>query len=802
MTKKSIYILVLLVLLVVSIMLAASLFRSSISKFTGNYFGASVGYAGAVSCRGCHEQFYELWATSHHGLAMQPYTNEFAEKELRPQAEAIKINKYDYIVEIEQNGGFCVESSTKGQKKYPIVHVMGGKNVYYFLTPMDQGRLQVLPIAYDVRRQEWFDTAASSVRHFPDAPPDTALHWTDPFYTFNTSCYGCHVSQLSTNYDLKTDTYHTTWAEPGINCETCHGPSAEHIKVCEAARAEEEPNDLNIIITRNFDTEQSNSLCASCHAKLTPITTSFKPGDRYFDHFDLTTLENPDFYPDGRDLGENYTYTTWRMSACAKSGKLDCSYCHTSSGRYRFKAADKANNACLPCHKERVENATAHTHHLADSDGNKCVMCHMPMTEFARMTRSDHSMRPPAPAATITFKSPNACNICHTDKDAAWSDKYVRQWHKHDYQKSILEAAHLVAAAREQDWTHLDDILTYLGYEDRDEVTATSLIRLLHASNSEKKWAVIIRALKDDPSPMVRAAAAEALNNYFTSESIHALLVATRDEYRVVRVHAASSLTAVAADMIAAENKEDLIQATEEYISALSARPDGYTSHYNLGNFYMTRREYPRALSSYQTAIKLRPDFLPPYVNAAFAYNATGQNDKAEKSFRKALNIEPNNAPIHLNLGMLLAERRQIRKAETEFRMALRLDPNSAVAAYNLGIILANDRIDEALKWCRKAHTIQPDQTKYAYTYAFYLRQNGAIDKAIEILTNMIDRQVPDPDVYILLGDIYEKQGQFLKAKEVYSAALRNSKLSDSQRYQLSLMILRKESPEQRIHPK
>ncbi|MBM3853616.1 MAG: hypothetical protein FJ399_10725, partial [Verrucomicrobia bacterium] len=30
------------------------------------------GYAGSQSCRECHERFYNLWSTSHHGLAMQP----------------------------------------------------------------------------------------------------------------------------------------------------------------------------------------------------------------------------------------------------------------------------------------------------------------------------------------------------------------------------------------------------------------------------------------------------------------------------------------------------------------------------------------------------------------------------------------------------------------------------------------------------------------------------------------------------------------------------------------------------------
>ncbi len=173
------------------------------------------------------------------------------------------------------------------------------------------------------------------------------------------------------------------------------------------------------------------------------MTDTFKPGDRFFDHYNLTTLEDDDFYPDGRDLGENYTYTLWRMSPCVKSGQLDCMHCHTSSGRFRQK--DDPNKACLPCHKERVENFTDHTRHKADSPGSQCIACHMPMTEFARMRRSDHSMLPPTPAATLQFESPNACNICHTDKDAAWADGYVRKWHTRDYQKPILNFQYLIS---------------------------------------------------------------------------------------------------------------------------------------------------------------------------------------------------------------------------------------------------------------------------------------------------------------------------------------------------------------------
>ena len=98
-----------------------------------------------------------------------------------------------------------------------------------------------------------------------------------------------------------------------------------------------------------------------------------------------------------------------------------------------------------------------------------CIRCHMPMTEFALMRRSDHSMRPPSPAATIEFKSPNACNSCHADKTPQWADRQVRRWHKRDYQASLLAQARLIEAARKRDWSKLPQILDYLGSKPRHE---------------------------------------------------------------------------------------------------------------------------------------------------------------------------------------------------------------------------------------------------------------------------------------------------------------------------------------------
>ena len=743
------------------------------------------GFLGSRSCRECHERFYELWSSSHHGLAMQPYTPEFARKKLMSQREIIKIGEASYLAEIGPEQGWVKEISSDEQKTYPIAHAMGGKNVYYFLTPLDRGRLQALPIAYDVNENRWFDTAASGVRHLPAQSPEEPLHWKDPEYTFNTSCYSCHVSQISTNYDLKTDTYSTLWAEPGINCESCHGPASEHIRVCQQAPEGQVPKDLKIIITKQFRPEQTNALCAPCHAKASPLTAAFTPGDPYFDNFDLVTLEDEDFYPDGRDLGENYTYTSWRMSPCAKSGQLDCNHCHSPSGRNRF-GQKQPNHACLPCHQQRVENAPAHTHHLPGSQGNQCISCHMPTTRFARMQRSDHSMRPPMPSATLAFKSPNACNHCHADKDAAWTDKSVREWWTRDYQAATLYWAGLVDAARKQDWSRLPDILKYLQSADREEVVVNSLIRLLRSCDDERKWPVILGA-SEDPSPLVRASVADTLGDALSLEFLPALIKATRDEYRLVRVRAAASLASLPPEKLEDQPRSSLEAATREFKEVMHARPDDMYSHYNLGNFYMDQRKLKQALLSYETAIRLRPDRVPPLVNISMVYNQLGQNTKAEQSLRRALAINPENVVANLNLGLLLAEMGKEKEAEESLRRVLKVDPKFAVAAYNLGILASRERPEETIAWCRKAYKLRPDEPKYAYTYAFYLNQSGKTKHAVEILQDMIDRQIPYADAYFMLGQLYEQQERPKDALRVYSAATSNEKLPEYQRRSFSL---------------
>jgi len=279
----------------------------------------------------------------------------------------------------------------------------------------------------------------------------------------------------------------------------------------------------------------------------------------------------------------------------------------------------------------------------------------------------------------------------------------------------------------------------------------------------DAKWPVF-RKLMDDASPLVRASVAESLGERLDPANVAALLRATGDDYRLVRVRAASALASIPPERLPEERRRCVQDATAEFMASMTARPDDMASHYNLGNFHMARGQLPEAVTAFETAIRLQPDALPPHVNAALAYSALNRNDQAEASLRRALRLDPTNAAVNLNLGMLWAELGRLSEAEQAFRAAFKADPHSAQTAYNLGVLLSNDRPDEAITWCRRAADLRPDDPRYGYTYAFYLHRAGRRDHALEVIRGVRARHPTHEDAVMLeralLRDQARQRGQ------------------------------------------
>ena len=729
-------------------------------------------YTGSESCIECHKRFYELWAFSWHGKAMQPVNAAFTKEYHLPVSKSFKIDGKSYEMVYEDSSLVMLEKDGKKLlRKYLVKYSLGGHHVYTFLAPIEDGKLQNLPLAYDYNLKTWFNYPNSAVRHFVNSDEhDSALPWKDRMYTFNTGCYNCHVSQLNSNYDLATDTYKSKWKESGINCEVCHGPCSEHIRVCREAKKGEVPKDLKIIITRTFTPEQTNSACSVCHSKGTPITKEFVPGESYYDHFNVATLEDRDFYPDGRDLGENYTLTGWLMNPCKQKSDLNCSTCHTSSGRNRFK--DNPNQSCIQCHKDKGEHITAHTHHKADSPGSVCINCHAPSRIFVgRFVRSDHSFRPPMPEATIKFGSPNSCNQCHKDKSPEWANKNVKKWHPDGYQKETLYWGQLIKDARYEKWDRLDEMLNIIKENKYNEVVVTSFIRLLGNCQNEKKWETMIAAT-DNKSPLIRTAVVESLNGNHTEVAKNALLKAAADTIKLVRVSAGSSFSDYSDSRFSETEKKLVDKVNKEYLESIVARPDDWSSHYNMAIYQQKKGNYNKALESYETAARLYPESLMPLINSSVLYSNMGNQAKAEENLRKAFVVDPKNVAVNLNLGLLLAEKGEIDEAEKSLKNALKIDPKHPVAAYNLGVIASQHSMNEAINYVQIAVDAMPENPRYAYTLAFYQFKDNQKSKAVKTLKKIIDETPQYLNAVSLLCDIYTRDGKNAEAIAIYKKAL------------------------------
>lgn len=743
-------------------------------------------FTGSGSCLECHEKFYELWSTSHHGKAMQPLNKQFLQTEKLQASEDFQIEGKNYRIVFTDSTMTMVENTGDQTVNYPINWVLGGKNVFYFLTPLERGKLQTIPLAYNLNNKNWYNNPQSALRHFPNGIQDEALPWKDRMYNFNTSCYSCHVSQLENNFDLTSDSYNSVWKEPGINCETCHGPSGEHVRIFKTAKKGEEIKNLGLISTRVFTAEQNNWACAPCHAKMRPITASYMPGDRYFDNYDLTVLDNSDFYPDGRDLGENYTYTSWLMNKCVGESELHCVTCHTSSGRDRFK--NNPNDACKKCHEERVANVAEHSGHKPDSKGSVCISCHMPKSMFGAMNRSDHSFRPPMPEATIRFSSPNACNMCHTDKTPQWANDIVKKRKNGNYQDETIRWATLLNSARQDDWRRLDEMLQVVRKNELNPVVVASFVRVLDHCPKPEKWPVVIEALQNQ-SPLVRASAANTLARNNSDAARTALVKAAADEYRLVRVSAAFALSQFPAESFAASDKAVVDNATAEYMQSMVTRPDDWSSHYNLGLFYQNRNENDKALGSYEIAARLYPESMMPLINSSVLYSYVGNQAKAEENLKKVLQIEPDNEAANLNYGLLLAENGRTAEAEQALKKALQANPAQAVAAYNLSVIVSQRSMKEAVNYAKIAATANPQEPKYGYTLAYYQLQNNQKSEAIKTLRGVMQSFPQYLNAASLLADTYARDGKIAEAVKVYQQALKAEGISDQDRAALMQAI-------------
>lgn len=146
-------------------------------------------------------------------------------------------------------------------------------------------------------------------------------------------CFRCH----STGAIRVTEGLRIGVAEPGVRCESCHGPGVEHVA---------KPGLGNIVNPARYSAAEMNEMCGSCHRK--PASTG--------DNTDWGNAWNVRHQP---------LYLAESTCFVKSSGRLSCKTCHDPH-------SGAVTPSCDQCHARPKHRPATRV------SGSTCVSCHMP----------------------------------------------------------------------------------------------------------------------------------------------------------------------------------------------------------------------------------------------------------------------------------------------------------------------------------------------------------------------------------------------------------------------------------------
>src|SRR4029077_6182348 len=165
--------------------------------------------------------------------------------------------------------------------------------------------------------------------------------------------------------------------------------------------------------------------------------------------------------------------------------------------------------------------------------------------------------------------------------------------------------------------------------------------------------------------------------------------------------------------------------------------PESFETHELLGLVYSAQSEDAKANLHLEKAVRLKPDSAAARTNLAANFMRLGKPDLAEMQLKKAVKMEPRNFDANHNLGESYVRSGQVAKAAPFLEQAQRIDSSSYDIGYDLAL-------------------------------AYIL--TGRLADARQLVHDLLKLK-NTAELHNLLGEIEEKDGNFVVAANEYEAA-------------------------------
>jgi len=694
-------------------------------------------YVGDKACLECHAKEVKEWKGSHHDLAMMVAD----EKSVLGDFNNATFDYNGIITSFFKKGDkFMVNTDSEdgSLKDYEISYTFGVYPLQQYMIKFPKGNVQVMDIAWDSRTKEeggqrWYHIHADD-----NVTAGDVLHWTGQNFNWNYMCADCHSTNLKKNYDVKTKSYHTTWDIINVSCEACHGPASKHMEWSKTPlKALDNKGfalsfknkmwkwDVNTKEKKGGAAHQELEVCAKCHSRRSQLDDNYVPGNKFSDHYLAVQLEQNLYFPDGKIQDEVYVYDSFLQSKMYAAG-VTCTDCHNPHTLDRKSKGDKV---CSQCHSEEKYMAASHHKHKEGGEGASCISCHMPARTYMGVdSRNDHSFRVPRPDISVEMKEvPNACNLCHTDKDAQWSTDAMKKWYgKIPVGKQNF--AHSLQALRTNSKDAPKNLYEVLMSDAPDIAKATATAYLGNYPSKQTYTTTLQMLGKSDAQ--IRRSALIALEAFPPKMRMKKTFEMLNDPVKIVRMEAARQLSAFSLGEVDQKTKEILEKAFDEYEKILLFTAERPESQVSLGVFYTNRKMLEKAEKAYEEAMRLQPQFVPAYINYSNFLMNQSKSKEAFDILQEGIKNIPNMGILHHALGLWYVRDKKSDKATQELKKAAQLDVNNARFAYVYAISVGKTDPKKAIEILEKAYAKHNGNLQIVSGLAYYYKQTGDTKKS------------------------------------------------------------------------
>jgi hypothetical protein len=333
------------------------------------------GFVGDSSCLSCHRDRGLSYLHTAHYLTSQAGNREGILGSFQAGTNVLMIldpataeDRPGLFFKMEARRDGYYETAVSGlpgllqqrSERMDIVIGSGVRGQSYLYWQGDQ--LYELPVSYWSDGRQWINSPGYA---------NGTMNFSRPVTPRCLECHATYVQARST--DPLANSYYKNTLVPGISCEACHGPGADHVAQ-HHSKSPESTTGKAVLNPAKFSRDRQVDLCALCHNgirqhEIAPAF-SFVPGQA-LDNYVVPEPDSTDTQPNvhGDQVG------LLKRSRCYQSSpNMSCSTCHDVHAKEMPAASYSVR--CLSCH--RAEGCGMFKT-MGTKIANNCIDCHMPV---------------------------------------------------------------------------------------------------------------------------------------------------------------------------------------------------------------------------------------------------------------------------------------------------------------------------------------------------------------------------------------------------------------------------------------